>query len=137
LTGWTVQNVLSGDVRFLVWFNIVNPTHIPITLHFVSTRVEGGQSTDSVIGPMLLPDNPVAHCVTIIGNKEQSERFQGSRLVITLETTVLFADAFGKHWKQVFGRYVLCGNDGTKVTDTKNTMEASSHAAPKPIPPGP
>ena len=131
LDNWNVQGEIDvPNYRLRIWFQIANPTQVPLTLHFVLTKIESERLDDGEVS-LLTPGNPRSIGIMIPATKDQMDRFTRSTLVLDLEISVLFADAFGKHWEQIFGRRLMCGGTGIGVTDTRNTLMESDHVMPQ------
>jgi hypothetical protein len=117
---------LSATDPLEIFFNVVNPTSLPLTLHGVITKINGKPMDDEVPIGLLAPSNPFIHSVGLLLNEEQESLYTRDALGLDIECQVLFADAHGIHWCQEFGRRVLFGR-GIKgiVTDTNNTLHES------------
>ncbi|MGO9088404.1 MAG: hypothetical protein ACLQBK_24625 [Candidatus Sulfotelmatobacter sp.] len=120
--------------RLEISFQVANATRVPLTLRGILTKLEGDKHDNLGQITLLAPGNPyiVEVGITEMTN-EQLTFLDGNALTLALECTVLFADAFGKHWQQEFGRLILCGPTGSTVTDTRNTLRESEVLGAGPV----
>ena len=137
LEKWQAQPVNTSRILLGIFFDIVNPTKVPLTLHYVTTKTADGNTNRSILERLLTPGNPYVHGATYEITENQMELFEQNKLVLRIECVVLFADAFGKHWEQTFVRLLRGGGGGLGITpsDTRNILRESNHKTPQPLPP--
>jgi uncharacterized protein (UPF0333 family) len=136
LEKWNVSKVNTSRTLLAITFEIVNPTKVPLTLHYVITKTADRKTNTSIPASLLTPQNPRVSGAAYDVTEKQMDLFDQSKLVFQIECVVLFADAFGKHWEQIFGRLLQGGTGGGgTASDTRNILRESDHKAPQAQPP--
>lgn len=135
LGGWSVEKTISRHRRLNISFKISNPTKVPLTLHAVLMNFGDNPRLDEGHINLLAPENPYIIRTFVDVSYTQMRLFVNSVLVIPIHVRVLFADAFGRHWEQQFGRMLMCNNTGVDAHDTKNSLRDSTHNEPPSHPP--
>lgn len=124
----------STPRTYNISFQIVNATQVPLTLHTVHVNIEGKGTTEDVAN-VLAPKNPyVASMSHELSESGQDEYVAGS-VAIGVQVQVFFADCFGIHWEQTFGRILLFGP--TQKVDTmimRNLLRKSGVAGSEQTP---
>jgi len=128
LEHWRAFKVPAADNRTVlrIDFQIVNPTHVPLTHHLTRMSVGGPQQTVSHV-TLIAPSNPYIASIGIELEAEQKEFYERGAFVLQFECTVFFADAVGTHWQQDFVRMLAIGPKGIDmISDTKNILREST-----------
>jgi hypothetical protein len=109
-----------------IYFQIENPTDIPLRLDAVMSGALG-QQLDSGLVTFLAPDNPFPMEFFVRLNAEQMALYEGNGLVLEVEVSVFFTDAFDNQWNQIFQRMLLCRrqNNYLYVRESRTRMRRS------------
>lgn len=122
------QHDAKGNMTFGIYFKIENPTKVPLHLDHVKCSVRG-QREHSMLGTFLAPDNPFPHEFYVsLDITEWTSYSIGSGVVLEVEVSVFFTDAFDNHWNQIFQRTLFCqGHDNTlHVRESRTIMRRSA-----------
>ncbi|HLM82696.1 MAG TPA: hypothetical protein VK302_18985 [Terriglobales bacterium] len=105
-----------------VFFNLLNPTNIPLTLKAIYVKCSAGQETEQhniEVESVLAPGNPYIGNIFIRLTDRQINDLKSVPLFIGIECRVLFADASDKHWEQFFKRMLTAPHGISDVPDTR------------------
>lgn len=124
LENWSARP--SGHPRTLnISFEIVNPTRVPLTLHFILITLEDIETSEGMVN-VLAPNNP--YVVTVAHELSEGEwkNFTSGQIALGIECKIFFADCFGIHWEQDFERILFCGMKGdVSLSVVRNEMRES------------
>jgi hypothetical protein len=122
---WRVWKTEQSNI-LMVGFKVVNPTKLFLRLDAILTTSLGGSRSDLGLAYLLIPEEPYEAIISVPASKQQVSDFGLNGLSIGFESSVLFTDAMGRQWQQVFGRILLCGGGRLQsMLETKNTLRSS------------
>ena len=111
-----------------IHFQIENPT--PIPLHLDMILCKACQSLSFRACTFLVPDNPFPHQFNIRLSTEQMALYGNAQegLVLSVEISVFFTDAFNNQWNQIFERMMVCRrvDNYLYVRESQTRMRRSS-----------
>lgn len=129
---WRHERSSSRQDTLELFYRIENPTPIPLRLDMVMSKTNGSNGGSGLV-TFLVPDNPFPCDLSVILNPEQLLHFHKGDLVLNVEISVFFTDAFDNQWNQIFQRILVCGPHTTKpyVRQSRTRMRRSGPNDPQ------
>jgi len=123
---WHQHTVGGGSDRIEIAFQIENPTTNPLRLDVITSKASG-QSNDSGLATFLAPFNPFQSELYVSLDSQMMSHYQQGDLVLEVEVSVFFTDAFDNQCNQIFKRILVCGqqNNTLLVRESHTRMRRS------------